>query len=234
VTQVVETDPDDEWAARPIHQVISVRQTEMGKVIDVNSMGLPDWRRLEPKMIGLMGKMGYQVSEQEDGSIQGVPTPETLRNHCQALGVDILLIPDTGLIEGSLYLTCFRDGKYPISTINEEYYLHDAGDDHLTGFILGGQPLKEALMTVASNALTKGEDEIKVTALGIDRYTATLRALIAPHAELEGEAYGDSQGRATLIKTGQEIGISEEVSLRILSETQKNGINFGIDPRQLN
>ncbi len=203
----------------PVERHIEVKESEFGKTISRESLG-ERWS-IEPDAAELMQTLGYEVVQTEHGPrISGAPTPETVKAAAGLAGVDIRFFDDVETIQGSDYLQTIAEGQYPASTKSEIMYKHDIEDDHLTTMVLGGEPLKQALVVVAQNALEKGGDLVDDTAMGIDTFTATIRGVISTHHELLGEAYGLEMGRRTVIQAGERIGIPPEETLKILEQAQ--------------
>jgi hypothetical protein len=219
-------------STRESQRRITVFNTEHGKAIDASSF-TGEWS-IGRGMGKLMSAMGYVVKEDNgQETITAIPTPDTLKAATHDLGVEVEYIPDEGTISGRKYLGVYAQGKYPISTATESDYSHDSEDDHLTAMILGGDPLKIALKDVAIDALSKDDEVVRIKTMLTDRFTATLRAVVAAHHELLGEAYGREQGRRTLLTLGKDLGLTDEVTGKILSTAQENARKFGLEPTEL-
>lgn len=231
----------DEWfKPKPVtvSRPVAVRETDKGKVIDLESFGAEASRwRIEPGTSELMTALGYVVAKNGGGydTIAAVPTPETVKKAAAEQGVEIEFFPEHGYIPGSKYLTAFKEGKYPASSGKSVQYKHDIEDDHLTAMVLGGEPLKEALSTAATAALETNDDStINTISQSIDTFTATLRAVIASHSQLLGEAYGKESGRQTLEECGEDCGIAPEVTAQILATAQAKAHTLNMPVNELN
>jgi len=213
---------------------VHITQTHQGKAIESGAFSSP-WE-IGHGMADVMTSLGYVVDDSHPDYPQviGIPTPESLKKGAHDLGVDVEFFPDeSGKIPGKKYLEAFARGSYPLSTSNESDYRHDSEDDHLTAMVFGGAPLRDALKEVSSKALSENQATIDSTALGLDVYTATLRAVVSWHPGLLGEAYGKESGRRTLIESGDRIGLSSEQSMAILAAAQENARKLGIEPKEL-
>lgn len=227
-------DFDDPSVTREIKRKITLRNSDNGKVVSADSFrpGNDLWT-VQPDTERLMEVLGYTVDKANPSSegytITGVPTPETVKTAVGKVGVEIDFYQGDGYyIPGDRYLAAYAEGKYPVSIYDEKSYKHDIEDDHLTAMVLGGEPLKEALKGVAKEALGGDKETIDHTAQYIDSFTATLRAVIAPHGELLGEAYGENKGRETLIEAGAEIGLTKEEVEEILTTGQATAERLSI------
>ena len=183
----------------------------------------------------LVQVVGFDVSEANSGVfISGIPTPETVKSACSLVGVDVRLMPEFKTIPGEDYLGAFAAEQYPVATADENSYAHDIEDDHITAMVLGGEPLKKALATAAKEALSTGDQNmIKKRTYEIDNFTATLRGVVSDCVSLLGEAYGSEMGRATLIKSGQAMGLEPETVEEILATAQESGRALGLDIKNL-
>lgn len=152
----------------------------------------------------LMRELGFVVESNDDdvSTITAAPTPDTLYRSAQEFGVDIQFFtnPDTMYIKGPDYLKAFADKKYPVSF---GHYKHDIEDDHLTGVVLGGEPLKSALSEVATAALAGGDKAVRQTTDGIDIFTNMLRDLTLPRPN-------PFVSEDSLIKLGNQMGIATD------------------------
>jgi hypothetical protein len=149
------------------------------------------------------------------------------------LGVDVELLPNTGQASPRDYLKVFSEGKYPVATRDESYYEHDIQDDHLLGVVLGGDELKNALAVAATSALeTENDDVIGTVTEAIDRFTQTLRAVVAT-SPTTGEAYGENMGRATLNRHGNAAGIPSTEVEKILKAAQERAPAYSFSVKQL-
>jgi len=232
------------------YRSIIVRGNKFGKTISNESF----WRGVIPWLssvsedaLGLMQALGFDVESAADGrdpSITGVPTPETIKAAAGLLGVEIQLLPETNSISGTDYLRAFADGKYPVSTKEYHYYIHDIGDDHLPAMVLGGEPLKLALAEVAARAITEPHepDNIDVAASAIDSFTFVLRVLVLRpqiilHRTVDGQRLDDGNSlenaRRTLIEVGEELGLTAEKTQEILQNAQETGRTMGLKVREL-
>lgn len=220
---------DDEFKPYIPAKEINVFETDNGNVVGRESFSNTDWF-LGSGMKGIMTGLGYVI---EDDRIVGIPTPETLRHAAARMGIDIEFF-DAGYISGPDYLQAFSDRKYPVAIGTEGFYKHDIEDDHITAMALGGDPLKESLAAVSAEALgSEDEGVISSTARDIDTFTATLRAVISPHKDLLGEAYGETQGRRTFLDIAYRIGIDQETATQILATAQQNAHELGIPVTEL-
>lgn len=229
-------------ATVPIYKEISLKQTEKGKMINANSISESVRSTIEilPNIAGLMGQLGFTFETKTnsyDGtqydSLLALPTPETFKENCRALGIDVELFQDDGLIPPKQYVQSYSEGKYPVATGVELYYVHDIRDDHITGVVLGGDELRDAHAEVSQSALSSNDEElIGQMAGGIDSFTNTLRSVIADGGTL-GEAYGTRMGRSTLYRVGKNIGLSNETVEAILLKAQERAISFGIQIKEL-
>ncbi len=232
------------------HRSITARGNKFGKTISNESF----WRGVIPKLssvsedaLGLMQALAFDVESAVDGrapSITGVPTPETIKAAAGLLGVEIQLLPETNSISGTDYLRAFADGKYPVSTKEYHYYIHDIGDDHLPAMVLGGEPLKLALAEVAARAITEPNepDKIDGAASAIDSFTfvlsvVVLRPQIILHRTVDGQRLDDGNSlenaRRTLIEVGEELGLTAEKTQEILEHAQETGRTMGLKVREL-
>ncbi|MDB5163977.1 MAG: hypothetical protein JWS12_595 [Candidatus Saccharibacteria bacterium] len=224
---------DGDKIERAVSRNITVKESEHGKVISADSF-YRVWLGAQPDAAALMTALGYEVkSENGNTKILGVPTPDTVKRAAAKLGVDIAFFPDDDYILGRDYLQAYVDEKYPASLKKESIYEHDITDDHLTAMVLGGAPLKEALRDVSAQALQADQVTVDKCASNIDKFTATLRAVVSIHGELLGEPYGIEQGRRTLIETGALLGLSTETVGDILAVSQENGRKFGLTVKEL-
>jgi len=223
-TSIVET-------VRPI-KIVAV---ESGKAITVDSLEYSDssWTLTEGSD-ELMTALGYEIAEVEGKlDIAAIPTPETAQVAARKLGVDLEYIDtEYALIPGKEYLRAYADGKYPASKKN---FKHDFEDDHITAMVLGGETLKKALKVAATEGLRDGEvivyethSKTDLAATSLDSFTAELRAVVAPHAQIAGEAYSEQQGRKTLYTRGARIGMSHETVDEILATAQANARKFNM------
>lgn len=160
--------------------------------------------------IGLSTKLSY------------IPTPATLKARSAELGVDVELFPDQGHIDDTTYLTTFAAGKYPVATGTAKDFIHDIQDDHLPAMVLGGEPLKLALMDAANHALEGDADKSQQTN-GIDKFTAHLRGTVSPTInESPDLAYNET----TLQELGRAIGLTNETVTNILETARVNAVKF--------
>jgi hypothetical protein len=232
----VSTTETDPWAdvpkEREVRHEINIIDGERGKTVNTGASNLP-WT-LQEGTAELMRVLGYVVEEKNGVErIVAFPTPETVKSAAQLVGVDIEFFPDDEFIPGAKYLGAYADGKYPVSTKEIDMYKHDIEDDHLTAMVLGGEPLKNALAEVATQALHQGAEAIDGTARRIDVFTATLRAVIRGHGNLQGEAYGAEQGRKTLHEEGTKMGLNHEVVETILTQAQEIARQLDLEPTKL-
>ena len=209
---------------------ITILESDEGKVVDRDSMG-GMWEH-PGGVEDLMSDLGYVFVEDDAGNkmLAGIPTPETVKEAALKLGVEIEYCDGDPYIDGNVYLGAYRDGKYPASY---GHYKHDIEDDHITALVLGGEQLKDALAGAAGRALDNGDEQvIKDAARDIDAFTATLRSVVAPGILL-GEAYGETKGRATLVRIGAGIGIDQENVDQILKTAQESAEEYGMDVQAL-
>lgn len=106
-------------------------------------------------------------------------------------------------------------------------------DDHLTGLVLGGEPLKEALTQAAQAALDKGGEAVADATGAIDNFTASLRSVVTAASPLIGEAYGAESGRRTLMAAGERLGLASETTEAILTQAQKTAETLGMEVQEL-
>lgn len=212
----------------PVVRKLEIVDTDAGKAVTVESFSSNSWH-LQPGTEKLMTALGYEISQQAGHTeIAAAPTPRTVEGAAAKLGVEIAFFPQHGFIPSKDYLGAFKDGKFPVALGQEANYKHDIEDDHLTALVLGGQPLQKALSEAARHALSADEATMNNTTRGIDEYTATLRAVIAPHFELTGAAFGAEAGRHTLYDLGEQFGIPANVSEAVLATAQQNARAFDI------
>lgn len=181
--------------------------------------------------VPLMEAIGFIFDKTADSGISklvAIPTPETLKAKCEAFGVAVELLPDFSQIPPSEYLRVFSTGKYPVATRGEGYYKHDIEDDHITGLLLGGEVLQNALALAATKAMESGDDKfIGDVVESIDRFTQTLRGVIADAPTTTDTAYGEQLGRSTLREYGLKAGIPAEDVESILKIAQERAALFG-------
>jgi hypothetical protein len=210
---------------------ITVLETDKGKVIPLESLGNQINWGLQPGTETLMTDLGYVIGEV---GIVAIPTPETIVAAAALLGVEVKLFPEHEYIPGRLYLEAFAEGKQPVSTGASTTYKHDIEDDHMTAAVLGGEELKAALQEAAQLALAHNDPDVDDrVSQSVDAFTATLRAVIAPHDQLLGEAYGIDMGRRTLVNAGLQMGIPAETSNVILTASQRRGRDLGLPVTKL-
>lgn len=225
----------DFTSAPPINNETKIIQNENGRFIDIES--LEKVPLVTPNMSVLMDKMGYLFEERINSyndepfqALVAIPSPETIKKSCAEMGVEIELFNGMGLISPHEYVQSYSEGKYPVATGNETYYAHDIQDDHLTGVILGGVELRDALAEVSKGVLeTENDEAIGDLAGRIDTFTTVLRSVVAPSISTAGEAYGERLGRRTLYQEGERLGFSHDTVEVILSTAQKNATDLGIE-----
>ena len=178
----------------------------------------------------LLEKVGFVFSE--EGTL--IPTPLTVQKKMRESGVEVELFENTGLIPPAEYVRSYRDGKYPIATGEEFYYEHDISDDHITGVLLGGDTLRDALSeTLAPKFAEDGSplvsaEELGRLAEGLDRFTQTLRAIVSPSSVTLGEAYGLERGKITLATYGDRLGLNSETIAQVLEAAQQKARDLDI------
>jgi hypothetical protein len=229
-TYVIWREEVDKWADTSEPNVVS-REVRLwdggkGKVVDSQAFQNKRWT-VEGQTALLMESLGYEVTKDEyDVAITGVPTPETLKAAAAEQGVEVIFFPEHDYIPGQDYLGAFARGSYPVATGEEGMYKHDIEDDHLTAMVLGGDTLKHALQKVAQRALEGGD--VQMTAQLIDSFTTTLRAVIAPTNDLLGAAYGEEEGRSTILAVGGDLNIPSDEVNAIVAAAQQKAQSFGI------
>jgi hypothetical protein len=232
------SEDDDLLLEEPINKEITIFDTENGKAIGVDVIRANI--ELSPEVTNIMKDLGFifeqrinDYSGEQYDKLVAIPTPETIKKMSLALGVDVELFPEDSLISPQSYVRAFSEGKYPIASGSETYFIHDIQDDHITGVVLGGELLRDALVEVSSAVLsTENEEMIGHMAGRIDVFTNTLRSVIADGGTL-GEAYGIESGRGTLYKSGKKVGLSADTIESILLVAQERAKSFGIETKQL-
>ena len=208
---------------------ISILDGDKGPVVAKES--LPGMWQLIDESAELMRLLGYELKGDKGAEeIVGIPTPDTVKNAVALLGIDIEFHSDQVYIPGSEYVKAYAEGKYPVST---RHYQHDIEDDHLTAMVLGGEPLREALMLAAQTALQKGGESADDAAINIDTFTAVLRSVVTTAAPLLGEAFGSESGRRTLMTAGEQLGLAPEITESILAQAQQTAATIGMDVQEL-
>jgi hypothetical protein len=233
-----DTDDNFQKVMQPVTRPIAAYETPKGKVITRESFGQSsdpgDTWALQPGTAELMTDLGYVVDSLDGNpTITAVPTPDTVQRSAAALGVDIKFFPNEGIIPGRDYLQAFADGKYPVSTGSASYYKHDIGDDHLTALAIGGEPLKSALISAATAALEKDDAAVDAAANYVDKMTAILRTVVAPHTRIADEHFGTEKGRASFHDKAADLGISPEVADEIIATAQENGRKYNMHVQPL-
>lgn len=159
------------------------------------------------------------------------PTPETFKLFCAQQGIQVEIHKDKSHLKADEYLKAYREGRYPVGAL-DYFYSHDIQDDHITALIVGGQELQQAIARSIETSLASGIMSAEDLTSLIDSFTASFRSVILPHGTL-GEAYGKEQGRHTLQKYVDSIGISPETMDKLIATAQQRAQTFGLTPKEL-
>lgn len=169
-----------------------------------------------------------------------IPTPLTVQKKMREKGVEVELMENTGHIPSAEYVHSYRQGKYPIATGEESYYQHDIEDDHITGIVLGGPELMQAISVALETVITQdgtplvSDEIIGKTANGIDRFTSALRAATAPFIDVPNDfMYSPEQARKTLREFGHAIDLTPDTVDSLLAIAQKRADSLGVQVREI-
>ena len=231
ISGVIQEEVDDMGAVEDvvIKRAIEIIPTERGRTISLESLGKSDpyWETM-PDTYRLMESLGFVTTEAE--GIVAIPTPETVKNAAKELGVEIAFFPNTDVLSSEDYLATFAAGKYPVSL--KHHYKHDITDDHLTGTVLGGEPLKNALKEAAIRYLGADTETVNDATVSIDALTNILRKIVSKSVD-DDVPYRAERGRATFHKIAALLDISPEVADEIIATAQKNGRAFEMNVTEL-
>ena len=179
--------------ADPESMVLEVGSNEYGKTINVD-FGFHSDVGVSAGWKNMYEQLGFEFKPNNAEYIEPerMPLPTSFVENAKKLGVDVQLISE-GHISDAAYLETFRDGKYPVSAIDQYYYTHDIRNDHFTSMVLGGDELKTILSRAGSKGLEDPNDnEAKEShAVAIDYITGMLSQQateLTPGADLRGIA----------------------------------------------
>lgn len=178
---------------------VSIKDTDLGRVVNFGAFST----RTQREHTALKSKWGDSVLSLvgfvfEGDELTSVPLPSAVQSNVETLGVNVRLLPDSAEISRYDYLEAFEAKEYPVATLDESYYLHDIGNDHLPGVIAGGEVLAASLARAARRALSSKEPRIlRSTVYGIDSYTARISNYVSTHMagdDTPGEPNGERMG----------------------------------------
>ncbi len=202
---------------------LTIYETPQGKAVSEAPLdGGTGWIMAQ-KSAPLMEALGFVVGDKNGHveEVKAVPTPLSLKAAAAKLGVDVIFFDKVVKINGTDYLKAYADKKYPVSF---GYYQHDVEDDHVTGVVLGGEPLKLALSNFATEALRQSDDKaISQGALLIDVFTALLRNSMVSDSIAQDSRKG-------LYRVGESMEMPREQIDGILTEAESRAKLFGIVP----
>lgn len=157
-------------------------------------------------------QLGFEFTEDQATAF---PTPLTLVKKAKQIGVGIELL-DYGEIPYNHYLAVFSRGNYPVAVAEPNYYVHDTDETHLSGLILGGMELQEALAASAQQALRNPSAEnIEATAEELDFYTGFIGVIVRQSKNSVIDQTED------LISSGLKLSIAENTTRSILATARE-------------
>ncbi|MGZ6004989.1 MAG: hypothetical protein ACXWLH_02460 [Candidatus Saccharimonadales bacterium] len=212
------------------YREIQIKETPAGRVVNLSAFKLSEAADTTYSSGNLLRSLGYEVDE--DGNITGIPTPATVTNAAASLDVEVMPVnaANYGEIDPFTYINAFAEGKYPISVNSEELYVHDIHDDHITTLVLGGEPLKTVLKSMAKRAsemINNAPDE------NIRRSIAEKSADVIDTVtnSLGGNVYSRPAATTSLsgmLEKAEYLGINETEINNIIEIIKENAQKFGI------
>lgn len=202
---------EDQEAPYVVARSVIMRQGPKGLVIDRDCYAPPFDEEGKPVNNWPLGKstspvmlaLGFEIGTDEHGRrVTSVPTPNTLYAAAAEQGVTIEFFEEEE-IRTPEYLGANSRGNQPVSYA---FYDHDAGDDHITARVLGGEPMTAGLQRISTEALKQNKDVQDSCTLGIDSFTGVFREALSHGLDTDWAGWS---AKEWVMSEGLLIGLTE-------------------------